>query len=95
MLQNEHWTAFVPFAARWPLEVQVMPHRHAADFTELTSAERDALAPLFLRLLRGVDVLYETPTAYIGAWHQAPVNVGRDSIRMRSRSAPISSLAIR
>jgi len=83
VLQNEHWTAFVPFAARWPLEVQVMPHRHAADFTELTSAERDALAPLFLRLLRGVDALYETPTAYIGAWHQAPVNVGRDSIRMR------------
>ncbi|MFD5226291.1 galactose-1-phosphate uridylyltransferase [Microbacterium sp. NPDC058342] len=83
VLQNEHWTAFVPFAARWPLEVQVMPHRHAADFTELTAAERDALAPLFLRLLRGVDALYETPTAYIGAWHQAPVNIGRDTVRMR------------
>ncbi|MFE6997097.1 galactose-1-phosphate uridylyltransferase [Microbacterium sp. NPDC057659] len=83
VLQGEHWTAFVPFAARWPLEVQLMPHRHAADFAELTDAERDELAPLYLRLLRGVDALYSTPTPYIAAWHQAPVRVGRETIRMR------------
>ena len=82
VLQGTHWTAFVPFAARWPLEVHLMPNRHAADFSELTDDERDELAPLYLRLLRGVDALYETPTPYIAAWHQAPVNVGRDSIRM-------------
>ncbi|MFJ4046271.1 galactose-1-phosphate uridylyltransferase [Microbacterium sp. NPDC089987] len=83
VLQGEHWTAFVPFAARWPLEVQLMPHRHAPDFAALTDAERDELAPLYLRLLRGVDALYSTPTAYIAGWHQAPVNIGRDTVRMR------------
>lgn len=83
VLQGEHWTAFVPFAARWPLEVQLMPHRHAPDFAALTDAERDELAPLYLRLLRGVDALYSTPTAYIAGWHQAPVNTGRDTVRMR------------
>ncbi|REJ08341.1 galactose-1-phosphate uridylyltransferase [Microbacterium bovistercoris] len=83
VLQGEHWTAFVPFAARWPLEVQLMPHRHAADFSELTAAERDELAPLYLHLLRGVDALYSSPTPYIAAWHQAPVHVGRDAVRMR------------
>ncbi|WP_353114176.1 galactose-1-phosphate uridylyltransferase [Microbacterium sp.] len=82
VLQGEHWTAFVPFAARWPLEVHLMPHRHAADFTGLTAEERDELAPLYLRLLRGVDALYDTPTPYIAAWHQAPVRLGRDSMRM-------------
>lgn len=82
VLRGEHWTAFVPFAARWPLEVHLMPHRHAADFTELTAAERDELAPLYLRLLRGVDALYDTPTPYIAAWHQAPVHAGRDSVRL-------------
>ena len=82
VLQGEHWTAFVPFAARWPLEVHLMPHRHVADFAETTEAERDELAPLYLRLLRGVDALYETPTPYIAAWHQAPVHVGRDSVRL-------------
>lgn len=82
VFQGEYWTAFVPFAARWPLEVHLMPHRHVPDFAETTEAERDELAPLYLRLLRGVDALYETPTPYIAAWHQAPVNVGRDSVRL-------------
>jgi len=82
VLEGEHWTAFVPFAARWPLEVHLMPHRHVPDFAALSEAERDELAPLYLKLLRGVDALYETPTPYIAAWHQAPVNVGRDSVRL-------------
>lgn len=83
VLLGEHWTAFVPFAARWPLEVHLMPHRHAPDLAALTDAERDELAPLYLRLLRGVDALYATPTPYIAAWHQAPVRVGRDTVRVR------------
>ena len=62
ILAGEHWTAFVPFAARWPLEVHLLPHRHVPDFAETTDAERDELAPLYLRLLRGVDALYDTPT---------------------------------
>ncbi|MCX6501994.1 MAG: galactose-1-phosphate uridylyltransferase [Microbacterium sp.] len=82
VLEGEHWTAFVPFAARWPLEVHLVPHRHAADFAETTAAERDELAPLYLRLLRGIDALYPTPTPYIAAWHQAPVHVGRAGARL-------------
>ncbi|UWF78746.1 MULTISPECIES: galactose-1-phosphate uridylyltransferase [Microbacterium] len=83
VLQGEHWTAYVPFAARWPLEVHLLPHRHAPDFAALSGEERDELAPLYLRLLRGVDALYPTPTPYIAAWHQAPVHTGRDTVRMR------------
>jgi len=82
ILRGEHWTAFVPFAARWPLEVHALPHRHVPDFAELSDAERDELAPFYLRLLRGIDALYDTPTPYIAAWHQAPVHVGRDTVRM-------------
>jgi UDPglucose--hexose-1-phosphate uridylyltransferase len=82
VFRGEHWTAFVPFAARWPLEVHLMPHRHVPDFAETTDAERDELAPLYRRLLRGVDSMYETPTPYIAAWHQAPVHVGRDTVRL-------------
>ena len=26
LLRGEHWTAFVPFAARWPIEVHLLPH---------------------------------------------------------------------
>lgn len=82
LLRGEHWSAFVPFAARWPVEVHMLPHRHVADFAETSEAERDELAGLYLRLLRGVDALYDTPTPYIAAWHQAPVDVGRDDVRL-------------
>jgi UDPglucose--hexose-1-phosphate uridylyltransferase len=82
VLEGEHWTAFVPFAARWPIEVQLVPHRHVPDFAATDDAQRDELSSLYLRLLRGVDALYDTPTPYIAAWHQAPVNVGRQALRL-------------
>lgn len=82
VLAGEHWTAFVPFAARWPIEVHMLPHRHVADFAETSGEQRDELAVLYRRLLRGIDALYDSPTPYIGAWHQAPVYEHRDDIRL-------------
>jgi UDPglucose--hexose-1-phosphate uridylyltransferase len=82
VLRGEHWTAFVPFAARWPIEVHMLPHRHVPDFAALNDAERDELSRLYLRLLRGVDAIYDSPTPYIAAWHQAPVHEARESVRL-------------
>jgi UDPglucose--hexose-1-phosphate uridylyltransferase len=82
---GEHWTAFVPFAARWPIEIHLLPNRHIADLAETSDAERAELAVVFPRLLRTLDLLYSTPTPYIAAWHQAPVHVGRDSVRLSAR----------
>jgi UDPglucose--hexose-1-phosphate uridylyltransferase len=82
VLDSERWIAFVPFAARWPIEVHLLPKRHAADFAATNAAERDELAEIYPCLLRGIDDLYDTPTPYIAAWHQAPVNVGRDTVRL-------------
>jgi len=82
VLSGEHWSAFVPFAARWPLEVHMLPHRHVPDFAGTSEDERGELATLYLRLLRGIDALYDTPTPYIAAWHQAPVSTHRDDIRL-------------
>ena len=82
VLDGEHWAAFVPFAARWPLEVHLLPRRHVPDLAATTDAERDELAVLHRRLLRGVDALYDSPTPYIAAWHQAPVHVGRQALRV-------------
>ncbi|MEW2381602.1 galactose-1-phosphate uridylyltransferase [Micromonospora sp. NPDC047707] len=75
---NEHWTAYVPAAARWPVEVHVAPHRPVPDIPALTDAERDAFGPLYLNLLRRFDRLFDLPMPYIAAWHQAPVRVDRD-----------------
>jgi UDPglucose--hexose-1-phosphate uridylyltransferase len=60
----------------------VLPHRHIPDLAATSDAERDELATLYLRVLRGVDALYDSPTPYIAAWHQAPVDAHRDDIRL-------------
>src|SRR6266508_1973975 len=75
---NEHWTAFVPAAARWPFEVHVYPVRRAPDISFLDDAQRDAFAPLYLDLLRRLDALFGVPMPYVAAWHQAPVRLDRE-----------------
>lgn len=76
VLENEEWTAFVPFAARWPYEVHLYPNRRVGDFTRLDDAQRTALPAVYLELLGRFDRLFtgrSAPTPYIAAWHQAPV----------------------
>ena len=76
--QDAHWTAFVPEAARWPVEVHLYPNRRVVELTELTDEERDSFAAIYLDVLRCVDGLYGLPMPYVSGWHQAPVRRGRD-----------------
>jgi UDPglucose--hexose-1-phosphate uridylyltransferase len=76
--RGEHWTAFVPVAARWPIEVHLLPDRQVAELGELTDAERDDFVDVYLDLLGRLDRLYDRPLPYISGWHQAPVRSGRD-----------------
>lgn len=76
ILAGKHFSAYVPFAAHMPLEVHLTPHRHVPDFAALNSEERDELASMYLDILRRIDNLYDSPTPYIAAWHQAPLVPG-------------------
>jgi len=80
---SERFVAFVPYAARWPYEVHVYPRRHVADLTELTSVERDEAMEIYADVLRRFDQLFVEETAYIAAWHQAPVREDRDVAHLR------------
>jgi UDPglucose--hexose-1-phosphate uridylyltransferase len=75
---NEHWTAFVPAAARWPYEVHLYPHRKVPDIPALSTVERDAFGPLYLEVLRRMDGLFGVAMPYIAGWFQAPVRADRD-----------------
>ncbi len=80
----EHWTAFVPAAARWPVEVHLVPHRPVPDLAALHDEERDELAVRYLDLLRRVEGYFgeDVPVPYIAAWQQAPVGDGRELVRL-------------
>jgi UDPglucose--hexose-1-phosphate uridylyltransferase len=75
VLRGAHWTAFVPFAARWPLEVHLYPHRHVEQLPELDDDERAEFSELYPRLLRALERAWGSPLPYIAAWHQAPTSV--------------------
>jgi UDPglucose--hexose-1-phosphate uridylyltransferase len=75
---NEHWTAYVPAASRWPYEIQLAPHRRVPDIAALDEDERDAFGPLYLDILNRLDGLFGLPMPYISAWHQAVTGAGRD-----------------
>jgi UDPglucose--hexose-1-phosphate uridylyltransferase len=83
LIKGEHFTAYVPFAGRWPIEIHLLPHRHVQNLAELTDAERDELAGTYSRLLKALDTVYETPTPYISAWHQAPLVAGGENVRLQ------------
>jgi UDPglucose--hexose-1-phosphate uridylyltransferase len=84
VLGGEHWTAYVPAAARWPVEVHLAPHRDVPDLAALDDAERDELSHVYLELLRRADRYFDGVSAlpYISGWHQAPVNAGRELGRL-------------
>lgn len=82
LVAGEHFTMFVPFAARWPIEVHMLPHRQVPDLAATSEAEREEIALLYRRVLRALDRLYDTPTPYIAAWHQAPAHAGRADVRL-------------
>jgi len=84
VLPGEHWTAFVPAAARWPVEVHLVPHRAVPDLAALDAGERDELAVLYRDLLRRLDRMFGEPAQlpYVAGWHQAPVRTGRDRTRL-------------
>jgi len=74
VLETEHWTAFVPFAARWPYEVHAYPIQRVPDLPSLSPAALAELPELYLDLLGRFERLFELPAPYISAWHQAPLH---------------------
>ncbi|MCD7050327.1 galactose-1-phosphate uridylyltransferase [Rhodococcus sp. BH2-1] len=84
VVEGEHWTAYVPAAARWPVELHVAPHRDVADLTELDDAELGELSHLYLDVLGRLDRFFDgvDRLPYIAGWHQAPIGAGRDLGRL-------------
>jgi UDPglucose--hexose-1-phosphate uridylyltransferase len=68
--RTELFTAFVPFAARWPVEVHLYPNRFVHNLLDLSAAELDGFAEIYLDVLRRFDRMYSGPLPYISALHQ-------------------------
>jgi len=75
--QNEEFVAAVPFFARYPYEVHILPRRHAPSLLDLGDDERWGLAEILKAVLQKYDNLFGFPLPYIMVMHQAPTD-GRE-----------------
>ncbi|PWJ47277.1 UDPglucose--hexose-1-phosphate uridylyltransferase [Quadrisphaera granulorum] len=84
VLRGEHWTAYVPAAARWPVEFHLAPHRDVPDLAALDAGERDELAVVYSEMLGRLDRYFDGVDAlpYIAGWHQAPLGRERELGRL-------------
>lgn len=82
--EGEYFTAFVPAAAKWPVEVMLMANRPAPDFADLSDVEKDELTRMYLDLLQRMDKFFDgvERTPYIASWNQAPVGEDRENGRL-------------
>jgi UDPglucose--hexose-1-phosphate uridylyltransferase len=90
--RDEHWTAFVPAAARWPYEVLLFPARRVASLPELDAGARASFCTVYLDVLGRLDALFGAPLPYIAAWHQAPAG---DPFARREFALHLQVLSIR
>jgi len=74
IVENDHFTALVPWWAVWPFETMILSHRHYGLLPELSGSERDALADILKRLTSRYDRLFDVSFPYTMGFHQSPVD---------------------
>jgi UDPglucose--hexose-1-phosphate uridylyltransferase len=72
VLEGTDFIAQVPFASRFPYELQVVARSHVPSLLELGPAGRDDLARLLHLVVRTYDGLFGFPLPYVMALHSRP-----------------------
>lgn len=71
---NGDWLAVVPFWAKWPYELLVVPRERARHLGDLDEGRRRSLAAILSAVTIRYDNLFETSFPYTMGIHQAPTN---------------------
>ena len=74
VFENEAFTAIIPFYARYPFEVHLLPRRHMGDILAFTPRDRKLLANALKRVTRGYDQLFGFSFPYMMLLHQQPTD---------------------
>lgn len=68
--RSDTFTAFIPFAARWPVEVHIYPNRFVHNLLELDHAELTGFSEIYQTVLQRLDRMYDEPLPYMSGLHQ-------------------------
>lgn len=90
---NDGFAAFVPFAARFPTEIQIYSRRHVQALAGLTDSERTDLAALIQLIRRKYDALYGFPLPLMMIVRQAPAQGNHPYFHFHVEFLPIQRSA--
>lgn len=76
--ENDHFTAVVPFQARYPYEVHVYANEHLPSLSAFDAEHQSALARLLKDVRRRYDALFGFELPFVMGVHQQPTD-GRGS----------------
>jgi len=76
--KNEHFTAYVPYFARFKYEVHLVPNRHVPFITMLTDDELTALADIYHEMVVRYDNLFGMISPNITIFYNAPCKAHND-----------------
>ena len=76
VVQGDAFSAYVPFAARYPYEVHLSSRRHVGSLLDLDPAARTDLARVLRQVLQAYDRLHGFPLPYVLSVHQRPTDGG-------------------
>lgn len=74
VLENEHFTALVPFWATWPFETMILGREHHTDLTQLSTDQRNGLADALKRITSTYDNIFGVSFPYTMGFHQKPTD---------------------
>lgn len=74
VVENEHFTALVPFWAVWPFEVLLMANHHCGSLSDLSPQEVSGLAAVMREVTARYDNLFEISFPYSMGFHQTPTD---------------------
>lgn len=72
VVENDHFTALVPFWAVWPFEILVVANDHIASMPSLSQLQQVGLADIMKKITVKYDNLFETSFPYSMGFHGEP-----------------------
>jgi UDPglucose--hexose-1-phosphate uridylyltransferase len=70
--ENAHWISIVPYWAKWPFEVLLLPRFPVQRLPDLKADHRQSLALMIKSITTRYDNLFECSFPYSMGWHGAP-----------------------
>lgn len=74
VIENSFFVSFVPFAARFPFEIWILPKKHNAYFNRINEDELTSLAKILKETLQRINIALNNPS-YNFILHIAPINI--------------------